>query len=176
MPQIYVDADACPVKDEIRRVAERHQIVAHLVSNRGFKTGEHPLIRNVLVGDKFDEADNWIVEHLVAGDIVVTGDIQLADRCLKAVHRQQHRRGAGDARAVVAAARHGRDQGRWAGVLAEGPHPVPECPGAGGAEGAASLVPRPLIRHPRAWHEDPQFARQRLLKLVDGRVKHDHDG
>jgi uncharacterized protein YaiI (UPF0178 family) len=84
MPQIYVDADACPVKDEIRRVAERHQIVAHLVSNRGFRTSDHPLIRNVLVGDKFDEADNWIVDHLAAGDIVVTGDIQLADRCLKA--------------------------------------------------------------------------------------------
>jgi uncharacterized protein len=83
-PQIYVDADACPVKDEIRRVAERHQIVAHLVSNRGFRTSDHPLIRNVLVGDKFDEADNWIVEHLAAGDIVITGDIQLADRCLKA--------------------------------------------------------------------------------------------
>lgn len=84
MPQIYVDADACPVKDEIRRVAERHGIVAHLVSNRGFRTADHPLIRNVLVGDRFDEADNWIVEHLAAGDIVVTGDIQLADRCLKA--------------------------------------------------------------------------------------------
>lgn len=83
-PTIYVDADACPVKEEIRRVAERHQIVAHLVSNRGFKTGDHPLIRNVLVSDAFDAADNWIVEHLRPGDIVVTGDIQLADRCLKA--------------------------------------------------------------------------------------------
>jgi uncharacterized protein YaiI (UPF0178 family) len=84
LPQIYVDADACPVKDEIRRVAERHGIVAHLVSNRGFRTADHPLIRNVLVGDAFDAADNWIVEHLQAGDIIVTGDIQLADRCLKA--------------------------------------------------------------------------------------------
>ena len=65
-------------------MAERHQIVVHLVSNRGFKTGDHPLIRNVLVGDAFDAADNWIVEHLAPGDIVVTGDIQLADRCLKA--------------------------------------------------------------------------------------------
>jgi uncharacterized protein YaiI (UPF0178 family) len=83
-PQIYVDADACPVKDEIRRVAERHGIIAHLVSNRGFRTADHPLIRNVLVGDAFDAADNWIVAHLQAGDIVVTGDIQLADRCLKA--------------------------------------------------------------------------------------------
>jgi len=84
VPAIYVDADACPVKDEIRRVVERHQIVAHLVSNRGFKTGDHPLIRNVLVSDAFDAADNWIVEHLQPGDIVITGDIQLADRCLKA--------------------------------------------------------------------------------------------
>ena len=84
MPQIWVDADACPVKDEIRRVAERHGIVTHLVSNRGFRTADHPQIRNVLVGDAFDAADNWIVEHLAAGDIVITGDIQLADRCLKA--------------------------------------------------------------------------------------------
>jgi uncharacterized protein len=84
VPQIYVDADACPVKDEIRRVIERHNIVAHLVSNRGFKTGDHALIRNVLVSDAFDAADNWIVEHLAPGDIVITGDIQLADRCLKA--------------------------------------------------------------------------------------------
>lgn len=84
MPQIYVDADACPVKDEIRRTIERHNIVAHLVSNRGFKTGDHPLIRNVMVSDAFDAADNWIVEHLAPGDIVITGDIQLADRCLKA--------------------------------------------------------------------------------------------
>lgn len=81
---IYVDADACPVKDEIRRVAERHGIVVQLVSNRGFRTADHPLVRNVLVGDAFDAADNWIVQHLQAGDIVVTGDIQLADRCLKA--------------------------------------------------------------------------------------------
>jgi len=84
VPQIYVDADACPVKDEIRRVIERHNITAHLVSNRGFKTGDHPLIRNVMVSDAFDAADNWIVEHLVPGDIVITGDIQLADSCLKA--------------------------------------------------------------------------------------------
>jgi uncharacterized protein YaiI (UPF0178 family) len=84
LPQIYVDADACPVKDEIRRTIERHNIVVHLVSNRGFKTGDHPLIRNVMVSDAFDAADNWIVEHLAPGDIVVTGDIQLADRCLKA--------------------------------------------------------------------------------------------
>lgn len=83
MTEIYVDADACPVKAEIERVAERHGIVMHLVSNRGFKSSHNPLIRNVVVSDKFDAADDWIVEHAKAGDIVVTTDIQLADRCLK---------------------------------------------------------------------------------------------
>jgi uncharacterized protein YaiI (UPF0178 family) len=82
--EIYVDADACPVKAEIERVALRHDIVMHLVSNRGFKSSHNPLIRNVLVSDKFDAADDWIVERAKSGDIVITTDIQLADRCLKA--------------------------------------------------------------------------------------------
>lgn len=84
MSEIYVDADACPVKGEIERVAQRHEIIMHLVSNRGFKTSHNPLIRNVLVSDKFDAADDWIVERAGPGDIVITADIQLADRCLKA--------------------------------------------------------------------------------------------
>lgn len=83
MTDIYVDADACPVKAEIERVALRHGVVMHLVSNRGFKSSHNPLIRNVLVSDKFDAADDWIVERAKAGDIVITADIQLADRCLK---------------------------------------------------------------------------------------------
>lgn len=84
MTEIYVDADACPVKAEIERVAERHGILMHLVSNRGFKSSHNPLIRNVVVSDKFDAADDWIVERAKTGDIVITTDIQLADRCLKA--------------------------------------------------------------------------------------------
>ncbi|MBL8709946.1 MAG: YaiI/YqxD family protein [Rhodospirillaceae bacterium] len=84
MSEIFVDADACPVKAEIIRVAERHGIVAHIVSNSGFRTNANPLIRNVLVSDKFDAADDWIVARAGPGDIVITADIQLADRCLKA--------------------------------------------------------------------------------------------
>lgn len=84
MTEIYVDADACPVKAEIERVALRHEIVMHLVSNSGFRSSHNPLIRNVLVSDKFDAADDWIVERAKLGDIVITTDIQLADRCLKA--------------------------------------------------------------------------------------------
>nr|WP_298685451.1 YaiI/YqxD family protein [uncultured Dongia sp.] len=84
MTEIYVDADACPVKAEIERVALRHEIVMHLVSNSGFRSSHNPLIRNVLVSDKFDAADDWIVERAKTGDIVITTDIQLADRCLKA--------------------------------------------------------------------------------------------
>ena len=84
MTDIYVDADACPVKAEIERVAGRHGIVMHLVSNRGFKSSHNPLIHNVLVSDKFDAADDWIAGRAKTGDIVISTDIQLADRCLKA--------------------------------------------------------------------------------------------
>lgn len=84
MSEIFVDADACPVKAEIVRVAERHDMPTSFVSNSGMRTPPNPLIRNVMVSDKFDAADDWIVERVKAGDIVVTADIQLADRCLKA--------------------------------------------------------------------------------------------
>ena len=82
--QIYVDADACPVKDEVLRVAERHGIDAYMVSNSFMRLPDSPLITRVVVGDKFDEADDWIAERCTADDIVVTGDIPLASRCLKA--------------------------------------------------------------------------------------------
>lgn len=81
--EIFVDADACPVKGEIERVATRHEIVTYLVSNSGIRPSGNSLIRNVMVSDKFDAADDWIVERAGAGAIVVTADIQLADRCLK---------------------------------------------------------------------------------------------
>lgn len=83
MTEIYVDADACPVKAEITRVAERHGIITHIVSNSGFRPHPNPFIRNVVVSDKFDAADDWIAERIKPGDIVITADIQLADRCLK---------------------------------------------------------------------------------------------
>ncbi|HVJ35113.1 MAG TPA: YaiI/YqxD family protein [Terriglobia bacterium] len=84
MTDIYVDGDACPVKDEVLRVAARHEIVTHLVSNRWLRVPETPLVRRVVVTEGFDAADNWIADHAKAGDIVITADIPLASRCLKA--------------------------------------------------------------------------------------------
>lgn len=84
MPEIYVDADACPVKDEIVRVAERHQLTVQLVSNSGmFGFHGHPLVVQTVVGEGADIADDWIAERVGRGDIVVTQDIPLADRCIK---------------------------------------------------------------------------------------------
>lgn len=82
--EIYVDADACPVKDEVVRVAERHQLPVNMVSNSYMRLAEGPLIRRVVVSDGFDAADDWIAERAGAADIVITSDIPLADRCLKA--------------------------------------------------------------------------------------------
>ncbi len=81
--RILVDADACPVKDEIFRVALRHQVEVVIVSNSRIRIPEHPLIRRQLVDDKFDAADDWIAEASGATTIVVTADILLADRALK---------------------------------------------------------------------------------------------
>jgi hypothetical protein len=80
--QIFVDADACPVKDEIARVAFRHGLVTTYVANSGLRPSRDPLIRNILVPQGADAADDWIVEHVSAGDIVVTADIPLARRAL----------------------------------------------------------------------------------------------
>ena len=82
MTEIYVDADACPVKDEVLRVAHRHGILVHLVSNRWLRGADHPLIRRIVVPQGADAADDWIAERIGPGDIAVTGDIPLASRCL----------------------------------------------------------------------------------------------
>lgn len=84
MTEIYVDADACPVKDEAIRVAERHGLVIHIVSNGGMRPVRHPLVRMVVVPQGPDVADDWIAERAGPGDIVVTGDIPLASRALAA--------------------------------------------------------------------------------------------
>jgi uncharacterized protein YaiI (UPF0178 family) len=81
MTSIYVDADACPVKNEIYRVAERYGLKVYVVSNSYLGV---PRIELVVVSDSFDAADNWIAERAGPGDIVVTADIPLADRSLKA--------------------------------------------------------------------------------------------
>ena len=80
---IYVDADACPVKDEVLRVAGRHRIVVHMVSNAWMRMAEGPLVRRVVVAQGPDAADDWIAERAGPADIVITADIPLADRCIK---------------------------------------------------------------------------------------------
>ena len=84
MIRILVDADACPVKEEIYKVAFRHEVPVTIVSNSPIRIPPHPLIDRVVVSDGFDAADDWIAERADADAICVTADILLADRCLKA--------------------------------------------------------------------------------------------
>ena len=83
-PTILVDADACPVKEEIYRVAERYRAQVRVVSNSAFRVPVNDRVQRVVVSDGFDAADDWIAEHADARSVVVTADIPLADRCLKA--------------------------------------------------------------------------------------------
>ena len=82
--EIYVDADACPVKAEVYRVAERHGLKVHVVSNQPIAVPREPWIARVVVGAGMDAADDWIAEHAGSGDIVITADIPLASRAIKA--------------------------------------------------------------------------------------------
>ncbi len=83
MTRIFVDADACPVKDEAVRVAERHGVNVYIVSNGGLRPNPHPLVENVIVPDGPDVADMWIAERAGSGDVVVTADIPLAAKCIE---------------------------------------------------------------------------------------------
>lgn len=80
--QIFVDGDACPVKAEVEKVAARHGLTVTIVSNGGLRPSANPLLRHVTVTEGADAADNWIADHIAAGDICVTADIPLAARCL----------------------------------------------------------------------------------------------
>ena len=81
---IYVDADACQVKAEVYRVAERHRLKVYVVANSFIAVPRQPFIERVVVGGGFDAADDWIAERVSRGDIVVTADVPLASRCVKA--------------------------------------------------------------------------------------------
>ncbi len=81
--QIYVDGDACPVKEEIYRVAYRHEVPVVVVSNGHLRIPVHPLISRVVVSDAFDAADDYIAELATDMSVVITADILLADRCIK---------------------------------------------------------------------------------------------
>lgn len=83
MKTLYIDADACPVKDEAIAVAERRGLAVVLVSNRGFRTTQ-PFVRSVLVDAGPDAADKWIAAAIAAGDVCVTNDVPLAARCVEA--------------------------------------------------------------------------------------------
>ena len=81
---IYVDADACPVKAEVETVATRRNVRVAMVSNGGIRPSQNPLIESVYVPDGADEADKWIADRAGPGDVVVTGDIPLAAKCVEA--------------------------------------------------------------------------------------------
>jgi hypothetical protein len=83
-PRIFVDGDACPVKAEVMRVAERHGLKVFLVSNAYLRAGLAANVEMVVVPEGPDAADDWIAAHIEADDIAVTADIPLASRCLKA--------------------------------------------------------------------------------------------
>ena len=81
---IYVDADACPVRDEVLRVAERHGVAVVYVANGGIRPSAHPLARVEVVAEGPDAADRWIAERIGRGDVCVTADVPLAARCVAA--------------------------------------------------------------------------------------------
>jgi len=84
MSALYIDADACPVKEEAERVATRHKLKMYVVSNGGLRPSRNPLVETVIVPDGPDVADMWIAERAGKGDVVVTGDIPLAAKCVEA--------------------------------------------------------------------------------------------
>lgn len=84
MTAIYVDADACPVKDETVAVASRHGLKTIMVTDGGIRPSRDPMVEVVFVQQGADAADDWIAEHIGKGDVCVTNDIPLASRCLKA--------------------------------------------------------------------------------------------
>jgi len=83
MLEIFVDGDACPVKQEVEAVATRHNLPVHIVSNGGLRPSRNPLVKSVTVAAGADAADDWIAENIGEGDIAITADIPLAARCLK---------------------------------------------------------------------------------------------
>ncbi|UEM05839.1 YaiI/YqxD family protein [Skermanella rosea] len=127
MLHIYVDADACPVKDEVYRVAERYRLKVTLVANSPFRVPFDERIRLVVVSGSFDAADDWIAENCGEGDIVVTADIPLASRCLKMGARVIGSTGKPFTDATIGQALAGRELSqhlRESGLITGGPAPL----------------------------------------------------
>ena len=126
MTEIYVDADACPVKDEVLRVARRHGLNVYLVCGGGIRPVADPLVRVVVVAQGADAADDWIAEHIGAGDVAVTADIPLAARCLGKGARALRHNGepfTGDSIGSALATRELMAGLRETGVITGGPAP-----------------------------------------------------
>jgi uncharacterized protein len=128
---LYIDADACPVKQEVYRVAERHAgkgtaLKVFVVSNSPIAVPRDEFVERVVVGPAMDEADNWIAERAGTGDIVITADVPLASRCVKAgaeVIAPNGRAFTKDSIGLTLATRNLMDSLRSAGEITGGPKP-----------------------------------------------------
>lgn len=126
MSEIFVDADGCPVKEEVYRVAGRYGLKVTLVANSSMRIPATKWVTLEVVGDGFDEADDWIVDHVGPNDIVISGDIPLAARCLKKGARVLGPKGrvfTEDAIGGALATREFLSQLRDTGVITGGPAP-----------------------------------------------------
>jgi len=128
---IYIDADACPVKPEVYRVAERHtlkgaQLKVFVVSNSPIAVPRDEMIERVVVGGGMDEADNWIAERAGRSDVVITADVPLASRCVKTgatVIAPNGKPFTADSIGMTLATRNLMDSLRSAGAVTGGPRP-----------------------------------------------------
>ena len=124
--EIFVDADGCPVKEEVYRVAERYGLKVTLVANSSLRIPDAEWVKLVVVGDAFDAADDWIVDHVSQNDIVISGDIPLAVRCLKKGARVLGPKGrvfTDESIGEAVAIRELSSQLRGAGTITGGPAP-----------------------------------------------------
>ncbi|MBU0755245.1 MAG: YaiI/YqxD family protein [Planctomycetes bacterium] len=127
MLHIYIDADGCPVKQEVYKVAKRYDLKVTVVANAWMRMPENSRVDFVLVDDQFDAADNWIVEHAEENDIVITADIPLAARCLEKEARALSPRGRIFKEESIGDALANRDVQaylRETGVMTGGPAPL----------------------------------------------------
>ena len=167
--EVYIDADACPVKDEVYRVAERYGLKVWVVANGWLRVPDSPLVERVTVTEGLDVADDWIVEHAGAGDIVVTADIPLADRCVKrgarvlaptgpAVHAGVDRQRPRHPQPADRVARHRPDPRRRPAVRQAGPLAFP----------GSARQPGPGVRRAPAADARPRIARARAATRLSG--------
>src|SRR5580704_2636536 len=153
MTTLYIDADACPVKDEVYRVADRYRLPVFVVSNSWIRVPISPRITSVVVDDGPDVADDWIAERAGAGDIVITADIPLADRALKAGAQALHPTGKLFSTDNIGAALASRGIGehlRSMGEITGGPKPFAPADRSRFLQALDAAVVRAKRNHPRS--------------------------